>query len=102
MVRTGRNKQPSLCKRAKAMLFWLFLGTFGGHYFYTGRIFGGLLVLVLYWPAEIAYYGIFGRAVAAVMRLVNLVIFWKLGLDAIRIMRGRFKDRQGRLLLNWW
>ena len=62
---------------AAALLAW-FVGIFGIHRFYVGKVGTGILMLV-----TLGGFGI-----------------WAL-IDAIVILVGSFKDKEGRLLLNW-
>jgi restriction system protein len=64
-------------KRKTAFWLCVFLGIFGGHYFYVGRIFRGILALCT---------------------LNFLMIGWVF--DLIKIARGRFKDWNGLPLID--
>ena len=59
------------------LLFWIFLGAFGGHRFYTGRIFSGFLQL----------FSIGGLGI------------WSL-IDLVLILTHKFTDSEGRPLID--
>ena len=79
---------------ATALLAW-FLGTFGAHRFYLGKIGTAVVMLVLglVGYATVAFYGI-GVAFLAVVGIWSLV-------DFIFAVIGKMKDKQGRLITNW-
>ena len=72
----GRATSPK-SRAAAAILAW-FLGVFGVHRFYAGKIGTGVLMLIT--------FGGFG--------------IWAL-IDFVMIVVGSFKDKQGRVLANW-
>ena len=65
--------------RLGALLFCLFLGIFGAHRFYVGK--HGTAILTI-----LTFGGVFG--------------IWPL-VDAILIIIGSFRDKQGRRVSNW-
>ncbi|MCR5293809.1 MAG: TM2 domain-containing protein [Lachnospiraceae bacterium] len=75
-----RHQMPSVSEKSQAMalIIWLFLGIFGGHYFYVGRFWKGILYLFT--------VGLFG---------VGWII------DLFVILSGRFKDSSGLALSGW-
>jgi hypothetical protein len=72
----GQPVSPS--SRLAATLLCFFLGVFGVHRFYVGKIGTGLLQLFTFGGLGI----------------------WAL-IDLIMVIVGAFRDKQGRLLLNW-
>ena len=73
------TKPVSPLSRLGALLFCLFLGYFGAHRFYAGKI-GTALLMIL----TLGGFGI-----------------WVL-VDCILILVGSFEDSEGRRLVNWW
>ena len=73
----GRPASPK--SRLAAALLAFFLGAFGVHRFYVGKIGTGILIIV-------TFGGFFG--------------IWVL-IDLIIILVGSFKDKQERYLSNW-
>lgn len=73
---TGRETSPK-SRLAAAILAW-FLGVFGIHRFYAGKVGTGILMLVTFGGLGI----------------------WAL-IDFVMIVVGSFKDKQGRVLANW-
>jgi TM2 domain-containing membrane protein YozV len=76
--------QPSDKSRAAAFLFAFFLGTFGVHRFYVGKIGTGITMLIL----TLSLFGIL------------ITAFWAL-IDWIIIVSGGFRDADGRLITTW-
>jgi TM2 domain-containing membrane protein YozV len=66
-------------KRLAAFLFCLLLGGIGVHRFYVGKIGTGILTIL-------TFFGVFG--------------VWPL-IDLILIISGSFKDKKGRVLVDW-
>lgn len=66
--------------RLGALLFCLLLGVFGAHRFYVGKIGTGILIIL-------TIGGCFG--------------IWPL-VDAIMIIIGSFRDKQGRRVFKWF
>jgi TM2 domain-containing membrane protein YozV len=73
----GRPASPK-SRLAAAILAW-FLGVIGVHRFYVGKVGTGILMIL-----TLGGFGI-----------------WAL-IDFIMILVGSFKDKQGRVLSNWW
>ena len=73
------NESYSDKSRLGALLFCLFLGVFGAHRFYVGKHGTALLTIL-------TVGGVFG--------------IWPL-VDAILIIIGSFRDKQGRRVYNW-
>jgi TM2 domain-containing membrane protein YozV len=67
-----------------AFLLSFFLGVFGAHRFYTGRVASGIVMLLL-------TLSLFGLIVSAIWNLV----------DWITILCGAFRDADGRKLVEW-
>lgn len=77
--------QPISAKsRATALVLGLFLGGFGGHRFYAGKIGSGVVMAIL----SLTFIGL----------VVTVVWTW---VDIIRIAVGRFEDKSGALIKNW-
>jgi hypothetical protein len=77
-VPTGKPAEASSRKRSAAALLCFFLGVFGAHRFYAGRIGTGLLWLFTF----------------------GLLTFGML-FDLILILAGEFRDAEGRKILVW-
>lgn len=73
------DTQVSEKSRLGALLFCIFLGVFGAHRFYVGKIGTGVLTIL-------TFGGVFG--------------IWVL-VDLILIIIGGFKDKQSRRVLRW-
>lgn len=67
-----------------AFLFSTFLGVFGAHRFYVGKIVSAVAMLLL----TLSFFGLFVSAI------------WNF-IDWIMILSGNFKDRDGRKLTEW-
>ncbi|MBF0569309.1 MAG: TM2 domain-containing protein [Candidatus Omnitrophica bacterium] len=86
----GRNmEQVNISPRSKliCLLLCLFVGWFGAHRFYTGKIGTGILMLLTT-----------GGAIVATV--------WPLGgiwvvIDLIFIISGAFRDKEGRRVEHW-
>jgi len=65
--------------RLVALLLCWFLGIFGAHRYYTGKIFTGILML---------------------LTCGGFVIWWLI--DLVMILIGEFHDKQGRVLFRWF
>lgn len=73
------TREVSDRSRLGALLFCIFLGVFGAHRFYVGKIGTGILTIL-------TFGGVFG--------------IWPL-VDLILIIVGSFRDKQGRRVLQW-
>ena len=88
---------------AVTLLAW-FLGYFGVHRFYLGKIFTGLVILLL---ATIGYgvgfvFGL-SEAVGAAMigwLMVGLAYLWAI-IDFIMAVAGAMKDKDGKPIKRW-
>ena len=80
--------------RLAAFLLALFLGEFGAHRFYTGKIGTAVVMLVL------AIIGYATFIVVVGWFFLAAVWIWKL-VDWIMIIAGNFKDKQGMLITKW-
>lgn len=67
-----------------AFLLSFFLGPLGAHRFYVGKIWTGILMLVL----TLSFFGLFISAI------------WNL-IDWVRIICGNFRDAEGNKLTQW-
>ena len=72
-------EQISPKSRLGALLFCLFLGIFGAHRFYVGKI---------------------GTAVLTILTVGGCFGVWPV-VDLILIAIGSFRDKEGRRVLNW-
>jgi|GEM_PF-6328171 len=91
-------------RRLFALLFAVFMGVIGGHRFYAGRIFSGILQMVLFCvmaafnsttegSTEIEH-PVLGKILAAVY------FIWFI-LDFVKVCTGKFKDKYGAVIKNW-
>lgn len=64
--------------RKTALLLCIFLGVFGGHYFYVGR---------------------FGRGIVSLFTVNFFLLGWIH--DIFAILKGRFRDQYGNPLIEW-
>lgn len=78
------NNQPSEKQILPAFLLSLFLGGFGAHRFYVGKVGTGIVMLIL----TLSFFGIIVTAV------------WNI-IDLITIICGNFRDKDGNKLINW-
>jgi hypothetical protein len=96
---------------ATSLLAW-FLGMFGAHRFYTGRIGTGVIMLILGVGAGLCWFGgflgvldedraepVFGLWLIAGV-LYFLVWIWMV-IDFIMAVTGNFKDSQGKIIRKW-
>ncbi len=77
-------QQPSEKRILPAFLLSFFLGVFGAHRFYAGKIGTGIVMLIL----TLTFFGIFVTAI------------WNL-IDWIMIICGAFRDGEGRVISEW-
>ena len=83
------------------LLLWFFLGGFGVHRFYAGKINSGLIMIILY----IAIWIVFGLAMAAestvlviLMAIIAIILLVWWIYDLVLILTGKFRDSQGRCI----
>lgn len=91
------NTQPSGEKKLTVLLLcWLF-GFLSIHRFYTGKYFSGGLQLLAFLLA-----GVFGALEVEVPGIVAGIIagVWLI-VDVMRIIMGKFTDREGKLIKDW-
>ncbi len=89
------SAQISPKSRLAATLLALFLGEFGGHRFYTGKIGTAVVMLIL---GVIGYSTLWMFGLGALFLIP--VSIWAL-IDLIIIIVGRFKDSKGLVLEKW-
>jgi TM2 domain-containing membrane protein YozV len=80
--------------RTVAALFAFFLGQFGAHRFYSGKIGTAVIILVVALIGYATFLVLVGFAFLAVVGIWNLV-------DFIMILAGKFKDKEGLPITNW-
>lgn len=76
------------------LLLCLFLGTWGFHRFYVGRIKGGFLFVGLYIASMVALLSAASNEILGVIFGLPVLILWVIDLSAIFLKK--FKDAQGR------
>jgi TM2 domain-containing membrane protein YozV len=91
-----KNQVSSEKKLTLLLLCWLF-GIFAVHRFYTGKYRTGGLQLLLWGLAGIL--GLSGSEILPVIPLI-LLFLWLL-IDFMRIIMGKFTDKEGRSIVNW-
>jgi TM2 domain-containing membrane protein YozV len=80
--------------RTVAALFAFFLGQFGAHRFYSGKIGTAVIMLVVALVGYATLIVLVGFAFLAVVGIWTLI-------DFIMILAGKFKDKDGLLITNW-
>ena len=81
------------------LLCWLF-GLLGTHRFYSGKyVTGALQLALLLFGAGVAYFALDVLRPVATIAFFAL-LFWLL-VDALRIIMGNFKDREGQQVTQW-
>lgn len=80
----GSYYQVSTKRILPAFILSTFLGIFGAHRFYTGKVGSGVAMLIL----TLTFIGIFATAV------------WNF-IDWITILVGGFRDGDGRVIKEW-
>lgn len=88
------NVVVSQKERLVAFLLCFFLGVFGAHRFYAGRTLSAVNILVL------NIIGWFTSFLGVGLVLIGIASFWVF-IDFIIIIIGKFKDKNGYLILNW-
>jgi len=94
-----------------ALLLWFFLGTLGGHRFYSGRIKSALVQLIMPWiglifllaVAGFSYADNFsGMGISGILVAIFYVGFfiWLL-VDLIYLLMGKFRDGNGSQITQW-
>lgn len=96
MIQAGNEFEgaASAKKRLIAVLLCFFLGIFGAHRFYAGRMQSAVLILVLTvlgWVTLVIGVGFVLMAAACIWAFV----------DFISILSGKFKDSDGCTIVNW-
>lgn len=72
-----------------ALLLWIFLGGFGGHYFYVGKTGKAILYICL----SICGFLTFG--------ITTIVVGIMLIVDLVKILTDKFEDSNGNLITQW-
>jgi len=84
----GATGDASDKSKTTAALLCFFLGTLGVHRFYVGKTGTGIAQLLV-----------------SIVAFVSLIFFFLAGIwpliDFIIILSGNFKDREGKIVLNW-
>ena len=81
--------------RGKALLFVILLGGFGGHRFYVNKVGTGflqILLSILTIAITIAFYFVIPFYLITVIVLV---------IDFLKILLGKFKDKDGLYVTSW-
>ena len=81
------------------LLLWLFLGGFGVHRLYVGKIGSGIIMIILY----IAIFIFLGIATVessvGIMVIITAIIWFVWWItDLVLILTGKFRDSQGRCI----
>lgn len=78
------------------LLCWLF-GLLGVHHFYTGKyLTGGLYLLAL---VLAGLTGLSNIEILSVIPIGFIVLFWIV--DIMRIIMGKFTDKEGKPIVDW-
>ena len=78
------------------LLCWLF-GLFGVHRFYTGKyLSGGIYLLAL---ALAGMLGLSKSEILPIIPICLLFLFWVV--DFMRIIMGKFTDKEGNQIVDW-
>lgn len=108
---TGVANVSEKSRLATSLLAW-FLGVFGAHRFYAGKIATAVIMLVMGVVGVVCWFiGLFGPLAAGedvpawgLMSIGAIVYFavaiWAI-VDFIIAVTGNFKDSQGRLIKRW-
>jgi len=78
------------------LLCWLF-GIFGIHRFYTGKYFTGVLQLLAWGLAGVL--SLTKNEIIPIIPVGLLLLWWVV--DVMRIIMGKFTDRENRPIVNW-
>ena len=103
----SNNYEVSSKSGIACLLLWFFLGSFGVHRFYAGKIGSGFIMLILFVIfiifigvlSELSYYSEAGTILAGLIvyiTAITLTIWWII--DLVSILRGKFKDSKGRYI----
>jgi TM2 domain-containing membrane protein YozV len=94
LSKTGTVAGASTKSRLVLTLLAFFLGELGVHRFYAGKIGTGVVMLILTIVGYATVWLIFGFIPLAVVWVWNLI-------DFIYAIIGRFKDKEGNLIVTW-
>ncbi|MGC8580616.1 MAG: NINE protein [bacterium] len=86
-------KEVSPKNRTIALVLALLLGLFGVQRMYVGRYTSGIAILITYLVVFIS------ATILPPIVLINMGIAL---FDVLCIITGRFKDKDGKLVLNWY
>jgi TM2 domain-containing membrane protein YozV len=93
---TDATSTSSEKKLTLILLCWLF-GLFGLHRFYTGKYLTGSLQLFLLLLAVVS--GLFEVEILPYIPAGALLLWWVI--DVIRIIMGKFSDKEGKPIIDW-
>ncbi len=93
------DETPSQRRIVIALLLGFFMGSFGAHRFYVGRLPSAITILILHFVGWFLVFTIIGLVIAWIFFIV--VGLWNL-VDLIILLLGRFRDEQNRKLTIWW
>lgn len=93
MNETQRSKEKKL---TLLLLCWLF-GLFAVHRFYTGKYFTGILQLF-----TVGLAGLLGFLEVKILSAlpIGILLLWWI-IDVMRIIMGKFTDKEGRPITDW-
>jgi TM2 domain-containing membrane protein YozV len=81
------------------LLCWLF-GIFGVHRFYTGKyLAGGLQLFLLVGASAVVSFEVKSLWPLAIGAVAVLLLWWLI--DVVRIIIGKFTDKEGKPITDW-
>jgi hypothetical protein len=90
-------------KKLTLLLLCYIFGIFGIHRFYTGKYISGTLQLLI--PLTVGMFAALELrpppflAIPAMLILLSILVWWLL--DIMRIIMGKFTDREGKPITEW-
>lgn len=92
----SKSQNSNEKKLTLLLLCWLF-GIFGIHRFYTGKYLTGCLQIFAW-----VLVGILSLTKSEIITAIpiGLLLLWWV-IDIMRIIMGKFKDKEGRLIVDW-